>query len=223
MTPGTFRKSDETLRVLTAVADSHSPAAFACSFGAEDMVIVDLIAGAGLAIEVFTLDTGRLPEETFDLIAEVRLRYPIFVRVLAPVGSSVESYVERNGPNAFYDSVAQRRECCQIRKVEPLGRALQGKKAWVTGLRHEQAATREKIELKSWDGINGLWKFNPLLDWSIDELWNYIRDRNVPYNKLHDDGYPSIGCTPCTRAIVPGEDLRAGRWWWGCVHTQSAS
>lgn len=208
------RRAEETAALLTEIAANHSPAVFASSFGAEDMVLLDLIAAHARAIEVFTLDTGRLPEETYRLMSEARQRYPVVVRVYCPDTAELESYIERNGPDAFYQSVAQRKECCRIRKVEPLGRALEGKKAWVTGLRREQSPTREGLEIRSWDAANGLEKFNPLLDWSGDEVWTYIRRNDVPYNKLHDSGYPSIGCAPCTRAVEPGADIRSGRWWW---------
>ena len=208
------RRAEETAALLTEIAANHSPAVFASSFGAEDMVLLDLIAAHARAIEVFTLDTGRLPEETYRLMSEARQRYPVVVRVYCPDTAALESYIERNGPDAFYQSVAQRKECCRIRKVEPLGRALEGKKAWVTGLRREQSPTREGLEIRSWDAANGLEKFNPLLDWSGDEVWTYIRRNDVPYNKLHDSGYPSIGCAPCTRAVEPGADIRSGRWWW---------
>lgn len=217
MTSEILKKSGEVLRVLSAAVDEHSPAAFSCSFGAEDMVILDLIARSELSIEIFTLDTGRLPAETFALITEVGLRYPVSVRIFAPSQVSVEGYVNRNGPNAFYDSVQLREQCCHIRKVEPLERALIGKSAWITGLRREQALSRQSLQLKSWDQGNGLWKINPLLDWNSEEVWAYINGRDIPYNKLHDKGFPSIGCAPCTRAVSPGEDLRAGRWWWEAV------
>ena len=214
------RRAEETAALLTEIVANHSPAAFASSFGAEDMVLLDLIAAHARAIEVFTLDTGRLPEETYRLMSEARQRYPVAVRVYCPDTAELESYIERNGPDAFYQSVAQRKECCRIRKVEPLGRALQGKKAWVTGLRREQSPTREGLEIRSWDAANGLEKFNPLLDWSGDEVWTYIRRNDVPYNKLHDSGYPSIGCAPCTRAVEPGADIRSGRWWWESADTR---
>ena len=187
---------------------------FATSFGAEDMVLLHLIAEHARKIEVFSLDTGRLPEETYRLMSAVRNRYPVAVRVYAPDSSALETYVDRNGPNAFYNSVAQRKECCHIRKVEPLRRALSGRKAWVTGLRREQSPTREGLEVREWDEGNGLYKFNPLLDWNWDEVRAYIATNSVPYNELHDRGYPSIGCAPCTRAVEDGRDIRSGRWWW---------
>ncbi len=190
------------------------PAAFACSFGAEDMVLLDLIAAHARRIEVFTLDTGRLPAETYTLMDEVRERYSVPLRVYFPDTREVETWVEQNGVNGFYRSAAQRKQCCHIRKVVPLGRALAGKKAWVTGLRREQSVTRQGLEEREWDASNQMFKFSPLLDWTEDEVWSYMRAHNVPYNALHEKGYPSIGCAPCTRAIAPGEDVRAGRWWW---------
>ena len=200
--------------VLEEIAMASSPAVFATSFGAEDMVLLDLISKHARGIEVFTLDTGRLPEETYRLMSAARGKYPLAIRSYCPDTFELETYVERNGPDAFYNSVAQRKECCRIRKVGPLGRALSGKKAWVTGLRREQSPTRDGLDVKTWDEVNGLFKFNPLLDWSWGEVQTYISRNEVPYNELHDRGYPSIGCAPCTRAVEPGADIRSGRWWW---------
>ncbi len=208
------QRVEGVIAVLRDVVSSSAPAAFASSFGVEDMVLLDLIATHAREIEVFTLDTGRLPEETYRLMSKARERYPVPVRVYCPEGQALGTYIERNGPDAFYQSVAQRRECCHIRKVEPLGRALEGKKSWVTGLRRDQSPTRENLDIKLWDKTNGIFKFNPLLEWGVDEVWAYIRTNDVPYNSLHDAGYPSIGCGPCTRAVEPGEDIRSGRWWW---------
>jgi phosphoadenosine phosphosulfate reductase len=163
---------------------------------------------------MFTLDTGRLPEETYDLIRAVADRYDIRIRVYFPETRVLEDFVSRNGPNAFYDSVQLRRGCCHIRKVEPLARALTGKRAWVTGLRREQGVTREAVAASEFDAENGLQKFNPLFDWTHLDVWTYLTHFQVPYNALHDKGYSSIGCAPCTRAITAGEDVRAGRWWW---------
>jgi phosphoadenosine phosphosulfate reductase len=207
-------KTSELISYLNEIATTRSPLAFACSFGAEDMVLLDGIAKHARKIEVFTLDTGRLPEETHALLEAVRDRYPIAIRTYFPEAAAVQTWVEQNGPNAFYKSVSQRQQCCHIRKVEPLHRALAGKKAWITGLRREQSQARQTLEREAWDDANGLIKINPLLDWTNDELWRYIRAHDVPYNALHDRGYPSIGCAPCTRAVQPGEDSRAGRWWW---------
>jgi phosphoadenosine phosphosulfate reductase len=200
--------------LLLEIARDFAPAAFASSLGAEDMVLTDLIWRTGADIELFTLDTGRLPEETYRLIQECRYRYGLAIHAYAPERAAVEKYVAAKGPNAFYESIELRKECCRIRKVEPLKRALAGKRAWITGLRREQAVTRHDLPLREHDAEHGLEKFNPLIDWTTDEVWRYIHRHDVPYNALHDKGYPSIGCAPCTRSITPGEDLRAGRWWW---------
>ncbi|KAF7600075.1 MAG: phosphoadenosine phosphosulfate reductase [Candidatus Dactylopiibacterium carminicum] len=187
---------------------------FANSFGAEDMVLTDLILKEGLPIEIFSLDTGRLPAETYTLIGEVEQHYGTRLKVFFPESGAVEQYVRTHGINAFYDSVELRKACCAVRKVEPLRRALAGKKAWITGMRAAQSATRTDLPTRQFDEGNGLEKYNPLADWSEKEVWAYIRIHGVPYNALHDQFYPSIGCAPCTRAITIGEDIRAGRWWW---------
>jgi len=207
-------KTSELISYLKQIEVTQSPTVFACSFGAEDMVLLDAIARHARKIEVLTLDTGRLPEETHALFETVRDKYPIAIRTYFPDASTVQAWIEQNGPNAFYKSVAQRQQCCHIRKVEPLQRALAGKKSWVTGLRREQSAARHTLEREAWDHGNGLIKINPLLEWTNDDVWDYIKVNGVPYNALHDRGYPSIGCAPCTRAVQPGEDIRAGRWWW---------
>jgi phosphoadenosine phosphosulfate reductase len=207
-------KTSELSSYLKTVESTQSPTAFACSFGAEDMVLLDAIAANARNIEVFTLDTGRLPEETQTLLETARDKYPISIRTYFPDACEIEQWVAQNGPNAFYKSVTQRKQCCDIRKVFPLRRALAGKKSWITGLRREQSEARQNLQLESWDDTNGLLKINPLVDWTLDEVWAYIKNHDVPYNALHDRGYPSIGCAPCTRAVQPGEDIRAGRWWW---------
>ena len=199
---------------LKEIAGEFGRVAFASSLGAEDMVVTDAIFTAALPIAIFTLDTGRLPRETLDLLERTRARYSREVEIFRPDADEVERYVTEHGANAFYESVELRKSCCHIRKVEPLERALAGRDAWVTGLRRAQAATRTDLPSREFDAAHGLVKFNPLADWSEEEVWAYIRDRAVPYNALHDRGYPSIGCDPCTRAIRPGEDVRAGRWWW---------
>ena len=206
--------------LLADIAGRWSPAAFANSLGAEDMVLTDLIVKAKLPIEIFSLDTGRLPLETYDLIAEVQKRYGLKLKLYFPQAEEVESYVRQHGINAFYDSVTLRKACCYARKVEPLKRALAGKRAWVTGLRAQQATTRSGLPFREYDESNGLEKFNPLSDWTEKEVWTYIKQHAVPYNALHDKFYPSIGCAPCTRAISPGEDVRAGRWWWENADTK---
>ncbi len=207
-------KVEAALSLLTGIEQDHAPACFACSFGIEDMVLVDLICRHAPGIEIFTLDTGRLPQETYDVMQKVKERYAREVKVYFPEAQAVESYVQEHGPNGFYTSVALRKECCRIRKVEPLKRALLGKKAWITGVRREQAITRRELPLCEWDVEHGLRKFNPLITWREDDIWDYVRRLELPYNALHDQGYASIGCAPCTRAITMGEDIRAGRWWW---------
>jgi len=204
----------DTLATLERVAEEFSPAVFASSLAAEDMVLTDLILKAGLPIGIFSLETGRLHKETLGMVERVQERYGYEIALYRPVQADIDAYVEKKGLNAFYDSVDLRKECCQIRKVEPLGRALSGKKSWVTGQRRAQSATRSDLSVQEYDGSHSMEKFNPLADWSEQEVWDYIRANDVPYNPLHDQGYPSIGCEPCTRAIQPGEDVRAGRWWW---------
>ncbi|HEX7813054.1 MAG TPA: phosphoadenylyl-sulfate reductase [Burkholderiales bacterium] len=204
----------ELVTRLAQVAREFPRAAFASSLGAEDMVLTDAIWTAGLPIAIFTLDTGRLPRETLDLIERAQKRYGREIEVHRPDAGEVDLYVSAHGLNAFYESVDLRKGCCHIRKVVPLKKALAGRDAWLTGLRREQSVTRADLPAREFDAGHGLVKFNPLADWSEAEVWNYIRERNVPYNALHDRGYPSIGCDPCTRAIRPGEDIRAGRWWW---------
>jgi len=208
------RKVDQALVLLREAAENYSPAVLASSLGAEDMVLLDLIAVARLDIGVFTLDTGRLPQETYDLLQLARARYAVPIAVLAPATADIERYIATHGPNGFYESVALRQECCHLRKVKPLQRALAGKRAWITGLRRTQSAGRSAVAFQEADRENGLQKFNPLADWSDDELWAYICAHDVAVNALHAQGYPSIGCAPCTRAIAAGEDIRAGRWWW---------
>ncbi|MES2499536.1 MAG: phosphoadenylyl-sulfate reductase [Pseudomonadota bacterium] len=207
-------KTADVLALLTAAASELNKVTFANSFGAEDMVLTDIIEKNQLPIEIFSLDTGRLPVETYDLIAETERRYNTKLNIYFPQAQTVEFYVKTNGINAFYESIELRKSCCHMRKVEPLQRALKGKKAWVTGMRAAQATTRSSLPVREFDEANGLEKFNPLSDWSEPEVWAYICMHNVPYNKLHDQFYPSIGCAPCTRAIAMGEDIRAGRWWW---------
>jgi phosphoadenosine phosphosulfate reductase len=203
-----------TRQTLERIAAEFSPAVFASSLAAEDMVITDLILKAGLPIGIFSLDTGRLHPETLAVLDAVKATYGYDIALYKPQTEAVDAYVAQNGLNAFYDNVEMRRECCRIRKVEPLGRALAGNKAWVTGQRRSQSSTRAELDVQEDDAAHGMTKFNPLADWSEQDVWSYIRDNNVPYNALHDQGFPSIGCAPCTRAIEPGEDVRAGRWWW---------
>lgn len=207
-------KRANALELLHAIVEEHGEVTFANSLGAEDVVLTDIILTEGLPIEIFSLDTGRLPPETYALIAAVEQRYATRLKVFFPDATAVEQYVRTEGINAFYESIALRKACCHIRKVEPLRRALAGKKAWITGMRAGQATTRADLPVRQYDEGNGLEKYNPLTDWSEQDVWAYIRIHEVPYNALHDQFYPSIGCAPCTRAIAVGEDVRAGRWWW---------
>lgn len=207
-------KIEQVVAVLAQAVRDYAPVSFASSLGAEDMVLTDLIAKHQPDIEIFSLDTGRLPQETYDLMQEVRRYYGVPLKVYFPDTGLVEEYVAQHGINGFYDSVESRKACCFARKVEPLRRALKGKGAWITGMRREQAVTRGTLELSAFDADNGLQKFNPLLEWSNKDVWAYIRQNDVPYNKLHDQFYPSLGCAPCTRSVTPGEDIRSGRWWW---------
>lgn len=207
-------KRAQVLALLKAAAAEFPAITFANSYGAEDMVLTDLIAKENLPIEIFSLDTGRLPAETYTLMGDVENTYAIKPVVFFPRHEAVESYVRGKGINAFYESIDLRKACCHMRKVEPLQRALAGKQAWITGMRAEQATTRSALPTREYDAGNQLEKFNPLSDWTEKEIWAYIRLHNVPYNALHDQFYPSIGCAPCTRAVAMGEDIRAGRWWW---------
>ena len=207
-------KIDAVKPLLEQIEADYSPAVLATSYGAEDMVLMDLIAKFAPQIGIFTLDTGRLPKETYDLMQQAKKHYQLEVEVYYPDTLSIEQFVTHNGPNAFYDSVDLRKQCCGIRKVAPLNRALAGKKAWLTGMRRSQSVTRNELPVSEWDADHELQKFSPLTDWSNGEVWKYIRAFDVPFNELHNQGYASIGCAPCTRAITPGEDIRAGRWRW---------
>jgi phosphoadenosine phosphosulfate reductase len=208
------RRVAETSAILERIARDFTPAVFASSLAAEDMVLTDLILKAELPIAIFSLETGRLHAETLAMIDRVKETYDYDIALFRPDPLAVERYVTQNGLNAFYESVDMRKECCRIRKVEPLGRALAGKRAWITGQRRAQSATRAELAVQEDDLGHAMQKFNPLTDWSEENVWEYLRSNNVPYNALHDRGFPSIGCEPCTRAVQPSEDVRAGRWWW---------
>jgi len=208
------RRVGETSAILERIARDFTPAVFASSLAAEDMVLTDLILKANLPIAIFSLETGRLHAETLAMIDRVKETYDYDIALFRPDPLAVERYVTQNGLNAFYESVDMRKECCRIRKVEPLGRALAGKRAWITGQRRAQSATRAELAVQEDDLSHAMQKFNPLTDWSEENVWEYLRTHQVPYNALHDRGFPSIGCEPCTRAVQPGEDVRAGRWWW---------
>lgn len=193
----------------------HPKVAMASSFGAEDVVVIDMMMKINPKARIFTLDTGRLNQETYDVMDEIRNRYNINIEVMFPDQNEVEQMVRVNGMNLFYHSIGNRKLCCGIRKVHPLNRMLATLDGWITGLRSDQTQVRieaEKIEID--EQHNNMIKVNPIIEWKWEQVWDYIKKNNIPYNKLHDKGYPSIGCEPCTRAIKPGEDLRAGRWWW---------
>ncbi len=198
-----------------ALDNLHPKVAKASSFGAEDSVIIDMMTKINPESRFFTLDTGRLNQETYDVMDQLEKKYNIHFEVMFPDAKEVEEMVRTKGINLFYDSPENRRLCCGIRKVHPLKRILSTLDGWITGIRRDQTTTRENAAFIEIDEkYNGILKINPLLDWTWDQVWNYIKENNIPYHKLLDKGYPSIGCEPCTRAIKAGEDLRAGRWWW---------
>ncbi len=188
--------------------------ALASSLGAEDQALTHMIVKADPTVRIFTLDTGRMFPESYELLHRTNRQYGITVEVFFPDRGKVEKMVNEKGINLFYESIENRKLCCGIRKVEPLQRAFGGLQAWICGLRREQSVTRLAVEPVEWDSGNGLVKVNPLADWNEKQLWDYIKENDIPYHALHDKGFPSIGCQPCTRAVKPGEDIRAGRWWW---------
>lgn len=188
--------------------------ALASSLGAEDQVLTEMIIGIHPATKIFTLDTGRLFPETYDLIDRTCRKYKFKMEVFFPNYKEIQQMVSDEGINLFFESVENRKRCCNLRKIEPLKRAFNGLDVWVCGLRSDQSVTRSEIKKIEWDDSNQLLKINPLADWTEDQVWEYIKEKKVPYNTLHDKGFPSIGCQPCTRAILEGEDVRAGRWWW---------
>lgn len=203
---------------LAEIAAKHGVAKFATSLAAEDMVVTDAILRSPEAVRahlpIFTLQTGRLHAETLAMLDRIREHYGVAIEQYAPDARAVEAYARDHGLNAFYDSIELRKACCNIRKVVPLNRALKDADAWLTGQRREQAVTRADLPFAEDDDARGIAKYNPLFDWSEPEVWAYLEQHNVPINALHDKGYPSIGCEPCTRAVRAGEDVRAGRWWW---------
>lgn len=187
---------------------------FSTSFSSEDQVITDMIVTGQLPVEIFTLDTGRMFPETYSTWTRTLEKYNQKIIAYYPDSTSLQSFIEEKGPNSFYESVENRKACCHIRKVEPLQRALKGKRLWITGIRAEHSPNRHDMQQIEWDGANQVFKFHPLLYWTTEDVKQYISQRDIPYNPLHDKGFVSIGCAPCTRAIRPGEDFRAGRWWW---------
>ena len=202
--------------VLQFALDTFDPnIALASSFGLEDVALIHALIGLNPDARIFALDTGRLPEDTYECAERIQERYETKIEWYFPNTTAVEELERTKGLYSFRASVENRVECCGIRKVEPLNRALADKAAWITGQRREQSVTRFGLNVLESDAAHaGIWKFNPLADWTLDQVWAYVRAHDVPYNRLHDQGYPSIGCAPCTRAIAPGEDQRAGRWWW---------
>jgi phosphoadenosine phosphosulfate reductase len=188
--------------------------ALASSFGAEDQVLTDMLVKLNPAARIFTLDTGRNFQETYDTMQRSIERYRIQYEVCVPEAADVAELISKDGPNLFYESVEKRKACCNVRKMKPLRKVLGTVDAWICGLRRDQSVTRTAVELVSWDAEFGIYKICPLFDWSDQQVWDYIHQQNVPYNALHDRGFPSIGCAPCTRAVEPGQDIRSGRWWW---------
>ena len=188
--------------------------ALSSSLSIEDQTLTDIIVRLDKSARIFTLDTGRLFPDTYQLIDKTNMTYSISLEVFFPDYKEVQRMVREEGINLFYNSIESRHRCCQIRKLEPLSRAFQGLDAWICGLRREQSVTRKDMQVVEWDDNHQLLKINPLISWTEQQVWDYIKANHVPYNKLHNQGYPSIGCEPCTRAVKPGEDIRAGRWWW---------
>ena len=217
LTPESIKKVEEsTLADGLKLISEWFPGkvVFSSSLGQEDQVLTDVIFKNNLPVTIFTIDTGRLFNETYELLDRTNARYKKNIKVYFPEAADVEEFVVNKGINSFYESVENRKECCHIRKVKPLNRALKGAEVWITGLRAEQSNNRHDMPMIEWSEEKKLYKFNPLIRWTYAEMMDYINKFNVPYNRLHDKGFISIGCAPCTRAIEPGEDARAGRWWW---------
>ena len=206
-------KSPEEVLVFF-ISHYKEKVAFSTSMGPEDQVITHMISNIDKNTRIFTLDTGRLFPETYSLIYRTNDRYDTAIEIFFPDYREVEAMVNKKGINLFYESIENRKECCKVRKIEPLKRAFKGQEAWICGLRRDQSITRTNMQVVEWDTNNNLVKINPLIHWTEEQVWDYIKTNNIPYNVLHDKGFSSIGCQPCTRAIKPGEDVRAGRWWW---------
>ena len=217
LTPELIKKIEESslaegLRLVSGFFPGK--VVFSSSLGQEDQVLTDVIFKNDLPVRIFTIDTGRLFNETYELLDRTTSRYKKNIQVYFPEAADVEEFVASKGINSFYESVENRKECCHIRKVKPLNRALKGAQVWITGLRAEQSNNRHDMPMIEWSEEKQLYKFNPLINWTYQQMLDYINQFNVPYNRLHDKGFISIGCLPCTRAVEPGEDARAGRWWW---------
>lgn len=214
LSPRLQKLQQDAAALLRRGVAEYKDVVYSSSLGIEAMVLTDLICSFAPEIEIFTLDTGRLHQETLDLLDRIERRYQRRISVFYPDAAQVEAYVRDNGINGFYLGVAERQGCCHVRKIEPFKRAMAGHKAWVTGVRREQSAERALGEPLAWDERYDMWKISPLLDWTEKDIEDYVKARNLPYNPLHDRGFPSIGCAPCTRAVEPGADPRSGRWWW---------
>lgn len=207
-------KSTEELLQWALSTFSVNNVALASSFGAEDQVLTHLLAATNPKAQVFSLDTGRLPQATHEVIGKTMAAYALNFEILFPDAKRLFRMVKEHGTNLFHDSVESRKLCCKVRKVDALNQKLETLSLWITGLRRAQSQTRTETEVLEWDEAHGLFKLNPLVEWSEEQVWNFIKENEVPFNTLHDANYPSIGCEPCTRAVQPGEDIRAGRWWW---------
>ncbi|MGB0975956.1 MAG: phosphoadenylyl-sulfate reductase [Prolixibacteraceae bacterium] len=206
------KSAEEVLRFF--LNEFKGKIALASSLGAEDQVLTQMVQNIDKEASIFTLDTGRLFPETYDLIHRTNTKYGIKMKIYFPDASKVEEMVNNEGINLFFESVEKRKRCCQIRKIQPLKRAFEGLDVWICGLRKEQSVTRTNMQVVEWDEGNQMIKVNPLIEWSESQVWDYVKEKSIPYNTLHDQNYPSIGCQPCTRAIMEGEDVRAGRWYW---------
>ncbi len=215
-----FKKANPLELLRFFLKEYQGRIALSSSLGLEDQVLTAMVSSIDKNVKIFTLDTGRLFPETYDLIQRTNQKYGIQMQVYFPEAHHVEEMVHSNGINLFYNSIEDRKMCCHIRKIEPLRRAFSGLDVWICGLRRDQSVTRAAMQPIEWDEVNGLIKLNPLINWSEEQVRDYIKEHKIPYNPLHDKGYPSIGCQPCTRAILPGEDLRAGRWWWESPDTR---
>ncbi|NQD69469.1 phosphoadenylyl-sulfate reductase [Sphingobacterium shayense] len=205
----------EPLDIIRYIQDNFgTDAVFSTSFGIEDQVITHLIAQAGSKASIFTLETGRLFPETYYVWNRTLEKYKLPIKAYYPNTAAVEEMVNQKGPSSFYESVENRKECCYIRKIEPLHRAIKGFKVWITGIRADQSANREDMQSVEWDEANNIVKIHPIFHWTLSDVETFLKSNGIPYNPLHDKGFPSIGCQPCTRAVQPGDDFRAGRWWW---------
>ncbi|MGO1245150.1 MAG: phosphoadenylyl-sulfate reductase [Sphingobacterium sp.] len=205
----------DAIDIIRYIEDKFgTEAVFSTSFGIEDQVVTHLLAQAGSKASIFTLETGRLFPETYYVWNRTLEKYKLPIRAYYPNTTAVEEMVNKKGPSSFYESIDNRKECCYIRKIEPLHRAIKGFKVWITGIRADQSANREDMEAVEWDEVNNIIKIHPIFNWTLPEVDVFLNSNGIPYNPLHDKGFPSIGCQPCTRAVQPGEDFRSGRWWW---------